>query len=322
MSAGDLVIWPNGGLEFPVYYREVSGGFRWTSPFGMRTHPVTGQPQTFHYGLDLIGWSIIKSPYTGTVTFSGYNGGAGNEVRIREDGTGDYVRLMHNSALWVKAGQRVTQGQDVAVMGTTGSSTGIHCHEEIHPRGGAAVDPMEYYRSRNAAAAGGGAKPLPPKIIIPKEDNMRVIAGPNGGQAFADEYGFDPISDYFFVPNGVDAQPTWVQNILASWLLGGKPTAEVNQATEDGWVYELARHQADARWNVKRGEIVTDVVNSLNPLLQKIAQAVAGLDPEVTKAAIAEGLKDVVVKAAPLSEEEAAKVAKATRDLFRAEPLS
>lgn len=321
MSAGDLVIWPNGGLEFPVNYRERPNGFRWTSPFGWRTHPVTGAKDTFHYGLDLIGWSIIQSPYTGVVTFAGYNGGAGNEVRIREDGTGDYVRLMHNSSLWVKTGQRVTQGQDVAVMGTTGSSTGIHCHEEIHPGGGAAVDPLGYYSDRNAAAAGGGGKPFPPKIIIPKEDNMRVIAGPNGGQAFADEYGFDPTSDYFFVPNGIDAQPTWVQNILASWLLGGKPTADVNQATEDGWVYELARHQADARWNVKRGEIVTDVVNSLSPLLQQIAQAIAGIEPEAVKAAIKEGLAGVVVKAEPLSDADREAVAKRTRELFAEQPL-
>lgn len=195
MSASDLVIWPNGGLEFPVNYREQNFGFRWTSTFGMRTHPVTGAPETFHYGLDLIGWSIIKSPYTGVVTFAGYNGGAGNEMRIREDGTGDYVRLMHNSALWLKTGQRVTQGQDVAVMGTTGSSTGIHCHEEIHPGGGAAVDPMGYYRARNASAAGGGSKPFDPNTSEEEEIMLIIIAVTTGtgsaawlkkGQAFAD----------------------------------------------------------------------------------------------------------------------------------------
>lgn len=181
MTAADLVVWPNGGLEFPVNYREQSWGFRWTSPFGMRTHPVTGVPETFHYGLDLIGWDVIKSPYTGVVTFAGYNGGAGNEVRIKEDGTGDYVRLMHNRALWVKTGQRVTQGQDVAVMGTTGSSTGVHCHEEIHPGGGAAVDPMAYYRARNSSPAGGGGSyPFNPNTS--EEEDMLIIVAVSNGQ--------------------------------------------------------------------------------------------------------------------------------------------
>lgn len=150
------VLWPNGGLTPPVFYRNASSGFRWTSAFGMRAHPVTGAPETFHYGLDMIGWSIIIAPVTGVVTFAGYNGGAGNEVRIREDGTGDVFRLLHNRELWVKTGQRVGQGQQVAVMGTTGSSTGVHCHEETRPGGGAAIDPLVYYARRNGGSPAGG----------------------------------------------------------------------------------------------------------------------------------------------------------------------
>lgn len=160
MSAGQKVLWPNGGLTPPVNYRQASSGFRWTSPFGWRTHPVTGQPSTFHYGLDMIGWSTIVAPVTGTVTFAGYNGAAGNEVRIREDGTGDVFRLLHNRVLHVRSGQRVSQGQAVAIMGTTGSSTGVHCHEETRPKGGAAIDPLVYYSNRNASAAGGGGTPI------------------------------------------------------------------------------------------------------------------------------------------------------------------
>ncbi len=147
--AAGAVLWPNGGLAAPIFYRNASGGFRWTSAFGMRTHPVTGEPETFHYGLDMIGWSTIVAPVNGVVTFAGYNGGAGNEVRIREDGTGDVFRLLHNRELWVRTGQRVGQGQGVAVMGTTGSSTGVHCHEETRPGGGAAIDPLVYYAARN-----------------------------------------------------------------------------------------------------------------------------------------------------------------------------
>lgn len=153
------VLWPNGRAATTPE----AAGVRATSEFGWRTHPVTGQRDTFHYGLDQVGWSIIIAPVNGVVTFSGYNGGAGNEVRIREDGTGDVFRLLHNRELWVKSGQRVSQGQQVAVMGTTGSSTGVHCHEETRPGGGDAINPRDYYARRNAST---------PTPSVPKEDDM------------------------------------------------------------------------------------------------------------------------------------------------------
>lgn len=157
------VLWPNGGTT-PT---PEASGIRCTSEFGWRTHPVTGQRDTFHYGLDQIGWSIIIAPVTGTVTFAGYNGGAGNEVRIKAD-NGDVFRLLHNRELWVKTGQRVSQGQQVAVMGTTGSSTGVHCHEETRPGGGDAINPRDYY----ARANGGGPTPSPQNN---EEDNIMLM---------------------------------------------------------------------------------------------------------------------------------------------------
>lgn len=150
------VLWPNGGTT----QTPEASGIRCTSEFGMRTHPVTGVPETFHYGLDMVGWSIIIAPVTGVVSFAGYNGGAGNEVRIKAD-NGDVFRLLHNRELWVRTGQRVSQGQQVAVMGTTGSSTGVHCHEETRPGGGSAINPRGYYASANGgSAAGGGGTPI------------------------------------------------------------------------------------------------------------------------------------------------------------------
>lgn len=145
------VLWPNGGTT----QTPEASGIRCTSEFGMRTHPVTGVPETFHYGLDMVGWSIIIAPVTGVVSFAGYNGGAGNEVRIKAD-NGDVFRLLHNRELWVRSGQRVSQGQQVAVMGTTGSSTGVHCHEETRPGGGNAINPRDYYASANGGSAAGG----------------------------------------------------------------------------------------------------------------------------------------------------------------------
>jgi hypothetical protein len=188
------VIWPNGGTAFPVYWRDQPRApFRWTSAFGMRTHPVTGAPSTFHYGLDLVGWSDILAPATGTVTFAGYNGGAGNEVRIRADGPNAFVkgtvfRLLHNRSLNVRTGQRVTQGQKVAVMGTTGSSTGVHSHLETRPNGGAAIDPISYYRRALAGwSSGGSTTPTPPTEAFIMATEVLVTEKNNNGKALADK---------------------------------------------------------------------------------------------------------------------------------------
>ncbi len=140
------VLWPNGSAsQSPPTV---------TSEYGPRTHPVTGVQNSFHYGIDLIGWSIIKAPVSGQVIFAGYNGGAGNEVRIRGN-NGHVYRLFHNRELWVKSGQWVSQGQDVAVMGTTGSSTGVHCHYQIEV-GGSTVNPRNYMWAANSGSAPAG----------------------------------------------------------------------------------------------------------------------------------------------------------------------
>lgn len=130
------VVWPDGSNTIPY----VTAEYGWYDPFG------TGP--RMHNGIDLIGWSTIIAPASGVVSFAGYNGGAGNEVRIRAD-NGDVYRLLHNRELWVVTGQRVAQGQGVAVMGTTGSSTGVHCHYETHPGGGAAINPRDYMAAIN-----------------------------------------------------------------------------------------------------------------------------------------------------------------------------
>lgn len=168
-----VVLWPNGSTSIP----------RVSSEFGMRTHPVTGRPSTFHYGIDLVGWAIVKSPVDGVVTFAGYNGGAGNEVRIKAR-NGDVFRLLHNRSFLIRQGQSVRQGQDVAVMGTTGSSTGVHCHEETRPGGGAAINPRDYYARANAGTSGGGTNPKPkpptPKPKDPNTEEEEEMAGNSG----------------------------------------------------------------------------------------------------------------------------------------------
>lgn len=155
------VYWPNGSLDRP----RVSSDFD-----AARKNPVTGIVQP-HNGIDLVGWTDNCSPVDGTVVFAGYNGGAGNEVRIRADGptafhVGDHYRILHHASLYVSTGQRVKARQPVGRMGTTGQSTGVHCHFETHEwRLWNPVNPTDYMRRANAgeSAAGGDSTPFVPK---------------------------------------------------------------------------------------------------------------------------------------------------------------
>lgn len=163
-------VWPNGSLTIP----RVSSEFN-----PARRNPVTGVVQP-HNGIDLIGFDAIISPVTGVVTVAGYNGAAGIEVRIREDGTNDTIRLLHNRAVNVRVGQRVSQGQTVAWMGSTGQSTGPHCHEETRPGGGNPINPRDWYARRNSSTAGGGSKPFEPL----KDETMTVAILLNNAHFF------------------------------------------------------------------------------------------------------------------------------------------
>ena len=78
----------------------------------------------------------------GTVTFSGWKGTYGNLVIITHDnGTKTYYG--HNSSLLVSAGQKVYRGQPIAKAGSTGRSTGVHCHFEVRVNG-SAVNPLNF----------------------------------------------------------------------------------------------------------------------------------------------------------------------------------
>ncbi|MGQ9865201.1 MAG: peptidoglycan DD-metalloendopeptidase family protein [Pseudanabaenaceae cyanobacterium] len=127
----------------------VSTGFIWpaqgvlTSGFGWRWGRM-------HQGIDIAGpvGTPILAAAAGVVEFSGWNdGGYGYMIDIRHsDGT--VTRYAHNSALYVRSGQSVGQGQPIAAMGSTGFSTGPHLHFEIRPNGGAAVNPMAFFSGR------------------------------------------------------------------------------------------------------------------------------------------------------------------------------
>ncbi|SUP43966.1 M23 family metallopeptidase [Veillonella criceti] len=113
-----------------------------TSNFGGRVDPVYGGSAS-HEGLDIAndyGTPIIATA-AGTVTFAGStSGGYGNLVEI-DHGNGFVTRYGHTSVVLVHEGMQVKQGDTVALMGSTGKSTGSHLHYEVNING-VAVDPM------------------------------------------------------------------------------------------------------------------------------------------------------------------------------------
>ncbi len=126
-----------------------SGQFIWpisgpiTSPFGWRIHPIYGT-RIFHSGIDIGGdyGMPIHAAAAGTVIYAGWISGYGNAVIISHGG--DLQTLYgHNQSLNVSEGQYVSQGQVIAYCGSTGNSTGPHCHFEVR-KNGEPVNPLNY----------------------------------------------------------------------------------------------------------------------------------------------------------------------------------
>ena len=114
-----------------------------SSHFGRRTDPFTGRG-AFHAGVDFAGapGSKVIAVGPGVVSFSGYKSGYGNVVEISHP-TGYMTRYGHNSRNLVRVGQSVQKGDPVAVIGSTGRSTGTHVHFEVL-RDGNVLNPAKY----------------------------------------------------------------------------------------------------------------------------------------------------------------------------------
>lgn len=119
------------GLPF---FRPTSAAAQ-SSSYGVRLDPFTRRP-AFHSGLDFPGASFtpIYSTAPGVVSFTGVRSGYGNTVEI-DHGNGFKTRYAHLAAYSVSVGQRVTVGQRIASMGSTGRSTGPHLHYEVWVNG-------------------------------------------------------------------------------------------------------------------------------------------------------------------------------------------
>lgn len=104
-----------------------------TSEFGYRTSPITGA-QELHNGIDLVNGNPrtpIKASKAGTVAVVGNYPAWYGQYVVLKHADGKFTGYAHNSAIHVSQGQSVSQGQQIATMGTTGPSTGEHCHFQI-----------------------------------------------------------------------------------------------------------------------------------------------------------------------------------------------
>jgi murein DD-endopeptidase MepM/ murein hydrolase activator NlpD len=125
-----------GSLSWPVNGPVTSG-------FGWRIHPILGYKK-FHTGIDIgVGYGVpIRAADGGTVIYATWMGGYGNVI-IVDHGNGLSTLYAHQSSLAVGTGARVSRGQSIGYVGSTGFSTGPHLHFEVRVNGNP-VDPMGY----------------------------------------------------------------------------------------------------------------------------------------------------------------------------------
>lgn len=100
--------------------------------FGFRRNPFGGRSYEFHAGMDIDGekGDSVMAPANGTVLKAGWTGGYGNMIEI-DHGNGLTTRYGHLSKVEVQPGDTVTRGQLIALVGSTGRSTGPHLHYEL-----------------------------------------------------------------------------------------------------------------------------------------------------------------------------------------------
>ena len=140
-KAGQKVVSGSGKLTWPVVGTSTANV---TSGFGYRIHPIFGDKR-FHSGVDISANSgtTIMAADAGTVVSAVYSSSYGNYVVISH-GNGMVTLYAHMNSMAVSSGQTVTKGQTIGYVGSTGWSTGPHCHFEIKVNG-QLVDPLSYF---------------------------------------------------------------------------------------------------------------------------------------------------------------------------------
>jgi len=137
-----------GGASSGSGWVRPSAGYM-SSGYGMRVNPVTGVYR-MHDGIDLAPGcnSPIYAATSGTVTFAGLTGGYGNYIQVSHGGgvSTAYGHIV-NGGIKVSRGQSVVAGQLIALVGSTGNSTGCHLHFETRV-GGASTNPVPFMAAR------------------------------------------------------------------------------------------------------------------------------------------------------------------------------
>ncbi len=131
--------------------KSYSRSFRWpvvgkiNSPFGWRRHPITKR-RSFHTGIDIkAGTGVpIRAAKAGRVAYSGWMGGYGRVVVINH-GSGYSTLYAHCSRLMVRKGAKVSSGQVIAKVGSSGRVTGPHLHFEVRSNN-KAINPLRVLR--------------------------------------------------------------------------------------------------------------------------------------------------------------------------------
>ena len=133
-ESGDALVFD--GLRYPLEHLRI------TSSYGSRIHPITGRV-TVHYGVDYGAptGTVVHAVAEGTVTVSGYDDLSGNKIAIKHrDNTTSWY--MHLSARGVGVGAKVSPGQAIGRVGSTGRSTGPHLHYGFKNAQGAWINPL------------------------------------------------------------------------------------------------------------------------------------------------------------------------------------
>ena len=114
-----------------------------TSDFGGRRSPYSGVYK-MHYGIDIASpmGTPVQAPADGKVVFAESKGGYGRMVVI-DHGYGVQTLYGHASKIFVDNGQKIKRGDEIALVGSTGASTGPHLHYEIHVDG-IPADPLNF----------------------------------------------------------------------------------------------------------------------------------------------------------------------------------
>ena len=157
---------------------------RLSSGFGYRNDPISGV-RTLHPGIDIPGpsGSPVKAAATGIIEYAGRAGGYGNMIEI-DHGGGLTTRYAHLLRFLVNSGTHVERGEPIALMGSTGHSTGSHLHFEVRVNGRPAA-PLAWLVGDRASAWTPARTPENPALAhISAFARARAAAGAAHGAGF------------------------------------------------------------------------------------------------------------------------------------------